>query len=238
MLEWLLASIDPSRIHSISDAASWHGRLMVLAWGVAAPMSIICARFFKITPRQNWPKELDNPTWWAIHWIGQSLVIVLTLIAVLLVFSDFQPHTHARLGYVVTVGVIIQIVLGIFRGSKGGPTGRHANGSLNGDHYDMTRWRRLFEHLHKTLGYVTVLLSALTVFYGLWMVNASRFLFLAFVALWFTWITIFIYLQRRGWAVDTYQAIWGPDISHPGNQRKKPGWGMNRPHPIKKINGT
>ena len=234
MLEWLLASMDSSRIHSISDAVSWHGRLMVLTWGVVVPFSIVCARFFKITPRQNWPQKLDNPTWWAIHWIGQSLAMALTLIAIFLVFSGFQTHTHARLGYAVVCCVITQIILGVFRGSKGGPTARHANGSLNGDHYDMTRWRRLFEHLHKTLGYTTLLLSAPTVLYGLWMVNAPRFLFLAFNALWLGWVIAFIYLQRCGWAVDTYQAIWGPDTSHPGNQRKKPGWGMNRPNRIKK----
>jgi hypothetical protein len=37
------------------------------------------------------------------------------------------------------------------------------------------------------------------------------------------WVT----LQRRGLAVDTYQAIWGPDPQHPGNATP-PGWGMNR----------
>jgi hypothetical protein len=34
----------------------WHGRLMVLA----RPLLIIVARFFIVTPRQNWLRQLDN----------------------------------------------------------------------------------------------------------------------------------------------------------------------------------
>jgi hypothetical protein len=35
-------------------------------------------------------------------------------------------------------------------------------------------------------------------------------------------------LERAGRCIDTYQAIWGPDLKHPGNQRLHVGWGMLR----------
>ena len=37
-----------------------------------------------------------------------------------------------------------------------------------------------------------------------------------------------VVLQRRGRAIDTYQAIWGPGAEHPGNQRKPIGWGIRQ----------
>jgi hypothetical protein len=35
--------------------------LMVLAMGLLTPPLIIVARFFKVTPQQDWPRHLDNP---------------------------------------------------------------------------------------------------------------------------------------------------------------------------------
>lgn len=40
---------------------------MVVAWGVLLPLGILIARFFKVTPRQRWPAELDNKFWWYSH---------------------------------------------------------------------------------------------------------------------------------------------------------------------------
>ena len=65
--EWLLSPLDPLRIHAVDWAVSWHGRLMVIAWLFAFPAGILTARFFKITPRQNWPQVLDNVFWWNLH---------------------------------------------------------------------------------------------------------------------------------------------------------------------------
>ena len=231
MLEWLLASIDPSRTHSVSDAISWHGRLMVLAWGVLAPLSVLVARYFKIMPGQDWPRQLDNATWWFSHWVGQSMVVILTVIGVGLVFSQFPPSSniHGMLGYGLLACGLLQILLGIFRGSKGGPTSPGPDGTLHGDHYDMTPRRLIFEHSHKTLGYAALVLSFIVTLYGLWMANAPRAFFLLISGWWLLLVGVFLLLQRRGLAVDTYQAIWGPDIVHPGNRRPPTGWWMSRP---------
>jgi hypothetical protein len=49
------------------------------------------------------------------------------------------------------------------------------------------------------------------------------------LSLW--WIALIgsgVALQRSGRCVDTYQAIWGPDPTLPGNRRKPIGWGVSR----------
>jgi hypothetical protein len=47
-------------------------------------------------------------------------------------------------------------------------------------------------------------------------------------AWWIAVLVAFASLQCRGFAVDTYQAIWGPGPEHPGNRRKPIGLGITR----------
>ncbi|MEO0379850.1 MAG: cytochrome b561 domain-containing protein [Pseudomonadota bacterium] len=140
MLDWLLSSITPEAPHAVGFAVSWHGRFMVLAWGILAPMAVVFARYFKVMPGQDWPRELDNLTWWRAHWIGQVVVLCLSVTALILVLPlEFSvDNLHGLLGCGVLVGLTVQVLLGIFRGSKGGPTDLAKYGSLQGDHYDMT----------------------------------------------------------------------------------------------------
>lgn len=230
MWEWLLSPIDASRAHEVGFAISWHARAMVLAWGVLAPVIVIIARFMKVLPGQNWPVELDNQRWWRIHWKGQTLVLLLSLAGIALVLpSDFSAMSlHNWLGYGVLAGLIAQVALGVFRGTKGGPTAPAQDGSLRGDHYDMTPWRRMFEALHKTIGYGVLLLAGATILAGLWKANAPHWMWLSLALWWPFLVAAFITLQKRGLAVDTYQAIWGADPAHPGNQRPNPRWGVRR----------
>jgi len=153
-MDWLLASIDPSRGHEIGVALSWHARLMTLGWGVLAPLAVVIARFFKIWPGQDWPRELDSPVWWRSHWIGHSLVVCLTLAALMLVLPVERAKMgwHNWLGFAVLACMAVQVLLGVTRGSKGGPSDPARDGSPRGHHYDMTTRRRMFETAHKTLG--------------------------------------------------------------------------------------
>ncbi len=230
-MDWLFASIDPSRAHEVGFAVSWHGRAMVLAWGVLAPLAVLVARFFKILPGQNWPTVLDSQFWWRSHWIGQSLVAVLSVLGLVLVLpSDFSEMTiHGWLGYTLLGLMVVQIVLGVFRGSKGGPTALAPDGTPRGDHYDMTRWRCMFEWVHKVLGYTALALALAVVALGLWTANAPVWMCLTIGIWWIMLATVFVILQRRGHAIDTYQAIWGPDLEHPGNRQPPIGWGIRRP---------
>jgi hypothetical protein len=67
MLEWLLSPMDAARIHDVGWHLSWHARIMTLAWGILVPLGIIIARYCKISPKQDWPQQLDNHLWWNTH---------------------------------------------------------------------------------------------------------------------------------------------------------------------------
>ncbi|MEO0830842.1 MAG: cytochrome b561 domain-containing protein [Pseudomonadota bacterium] len=229
MMEWLWAPIDAARGHEVGFAISWHGRTMVLAWGILAPLAVMAARFFKVLPWQHWPRELDSQLWWRSHWLGQSAVLLLTVFGIGLVLDGkLGDSLHGRLGYAVLVLTLAQIALGVFRGSKGGPTAPAADGSLHGDHYDMTPWRLMFELVHKSTGYALLALAGVTIVLGLWDANAPRWMWIGLAGWWIALAGLSLTLQRKGHAVDTYQAIWGPGEEHPGNQRKSAGWGMRR----------
>lgn len=233
MIEWLLSPIDPAREHDVGFFVSWHARSMVIAWGVICPAAILAARYFKIMPGQRWPQELDNRIWWLCHWKGQTFAYVLSLVGLGLILAGGSDRPdawlHSLLGYTVVALGTMQVAFGMFRGSKGGPTAPAEDGSLSGDHYDMTPWRIAFEHTHRTLGYLALFLAALTILSGMWTSNAPRWMWIVILGYWFVLIVAAVALQRAGRAYDTYQAIWGPDPSLPGNRRAKMGWGTVRP---------
>lgn len=219
MLDWLLSPINAEAPHVVGFAVSWHARMMVLAWGILAPAAVLFARYFKVMPGQDWPRELDNQTWWRAHWIGQMLVFGLSLTALILVLPIqlAEASLHSILGCTVLLGVCVQVLLGLLRGSKGGPTDMTQNGSLHGDHYDMSRRRRIFEAVHKSVGYTVLILGAVTIIYGLLQANGPNWMWVTLVLWWFGLGLLAIMLERRGMAVPSYQAIWGDDPKHPGN---------------------
>ncbi len=230
-MDWLFAPIDPSRAHDVGFAVSWHARSMVVAWGILAPLAVLVARFFKVLPRQDWPRELDSQVWWRSHWMGHSVVLGLTIFGLALVLpTDFgRMSLHNWLGFVLVALLVVQVALGLSRGSKGGPTAPAKDGSPRGHHYDMTPWRRMFETSHKMLGYVALALAVIVMLTGLWKANAPVWMWLTLTLWWGGLVLAFFELQRRGMAVDTYQAIWGDDPAHPGNRMPAPGWGVRRP---------
>jgi hypothetical protein len=216
---WLLASIDPMRGHEISQALSWHGRLMVLAWGVLVPLGIIVARYMKVTPRQDWPRQLDNKLWWHGHLSFQYLGGIIMLAGFVVIWGsttrDPSAWLHRSLGYCVLAFGALQFLAGWLRGSKGGPT----EASLRGDHYDMTFRRIVFEHVHKTVGYLALVMAAAVILSGLWVANAPRWMWLAIIGWWLLLAAVALRLQLRGRPIGSYHAIWGPDPIHPGNRR-------------------
>jgi hypothetical protein len=230
MIDWLLAPIDATRPHVIATSVAWHGRMMVLAWCVLLPVGILAARFFKITPPQDWPRQLDNKSWWYTHNSLQYAGAALALAAALFVerSTALLSSSHGVLGWIVVALTIAQVVGGLLRGSKGGPTAPAVDGSLAGDHYDMTLRRRVFERIHKSLGYLAVVLALAALTTGLWHANAPRWIWFVLAAWWLLLSALGMRWQRQGRAVDTYQAIWGPDPRHPGNRMTPIGWGVRR----------
>lgn len=233
LLTWLAAPIDSSRGHAVGFVTSWHGRLMVVAWCFLFPIGILAARFFKITPRQDWPRTLDNVAWWNTHLSSQyagGLVMLVGIGLALAIPESAGPWSgwHRLLGWTVVALAALQFASGWLRGSKGGPTAPATDGSLHGDHYDMTPRRRAFEHVHKSAGYVALMAAFAAIPLGLWLANGPRWMWFGLLAWWSVLIGIFALLQRRGWAVDTYHAIWGPAPQHPGNHRAPIGLRLTR----------
>jgi hypothetical protein len=230
MIDWLLAPLDAARGHAVSDAVAWHGRLMVLAWCVLFPAGILAARFFKIRTAQDWPRALDDKRWWIAHNVLQCIGGAAVIAALVMIYSgNAFRYNHAILGWLTLIGMIAQFAGGWLRGSKGGPTDPRLDGTLHGDHYSMTRRRRIFERVHKSLGYIAVLVALAAIASGLWLSNAPRWMWIAIGAWWVGIVLGAMRLQKSGRAIDTYQAIWGPDPRHPGNSLKPIGWNIRRP---------
>jgi Eukaryotic cytochrome b561 len=233
-MEWLgtilNTTLGGSTDHGIAPWAYWHARCMVLAWGVLMPLGALVARFYKVTPSQAWPRDLDNKAWWHAHRGLQWLGIALMALGLWMAWDHPLLATrlarwHAWLGWAVCLLGALQIAGGIARGSKGGPT----DAQPRGDHYDMTPWRVAFERLHKSLGWLALLMAIVVIASGLVVADAPRWMALLLAAWWLALVAAFFVLQRAGRCIDTYQAIWGPDAHHPGNRRAPIGWGVRRP---------
>lgn len=231
-MEWLLAPVDPGRAHDVGVLLSWHARFMVLAWAFLVPLGVLVARFLKITPRQDWPAVLDNRFWWRSHLLLQNVAVALMLIAVALILMAprhaHQSGVHLWFGWTVVLLGAVQILGGLLRGTKGGPTAPAPDGSLRGDHYDMSPRRVAFEIVHKTAGYAALLISVVAIATGLWQANAPRWFWGVIAGWWIILFAAFTLFQRRGMASDTYEAIWGPDPKLPGNRRRPIGIGIRR----------
>lgn len=232
MLDWLMAPFDAMRAHEIHGAIAWHARLMTLAWGVLVPSGILAARFLKRWPGQRWPQELDHPGWWHLHRVFQHLAGALTLAALALILvpagGTGASLLHRMFGWSLVALMGLQFTSAWLRGSKGGPATPAPDGSLRGDHYDMTLRRCVFEFAHKFGGYLALLAAFGAIVTGLWHANAPRWMWLLIGGWWIVGIGVFAHLQKRGLAFDTYQAHWGADATHPGNRRKPIGFGIRR----------
>lgn len=239
MIEWLFSYIDPARVHEVDFFVSWHGRFMAMAWGFLVPIGIIAARFFKVTPHQNWPEKLDNKAWWSVHRYANYGAVTFTVIGVVLIFYKATEVVgesyHARLGWLVIALTLSQIVSAILRGSKGGPTKPAPDGSLRGDHYDMSTHRLRFEYYHKTMGYALLLLASYTIVSGMWVANAPIWMWLTLGIWWVVLLGSFAVLQRLGGCFDTYRAIWGSNPALPGNKRKPVGIGVSTDKPWRHL---
>ena len=227
--QWLSRPISgTAAAHHVVPWVAWHGRLMVLSWGLLLPLGILVARFFKVTPSQAWPAVLDRKTWWRAHLWMQGSGVALMSVGVLLVLGHGggMPDTLARWhhlgGWALVACAALQVGGGLLRGSKGGPT----SNCLRGDHYDMSARRVVFEWLHKVIGWSSLPLAIATIGIGLALADAPRWMPLLLGAWWLTLAALALALQRAGFCIDTYQAIWGPDPRHPGNRRRPIGWGI------------
>lgn len=194
---------------------------MVAAWLVLLPAGVLIARFFKVTRSQDWPNTLDNQFWWRCHRVLNYAGVLLATIGFFWIVSVYDGLSlatwHGRLGLLTLVLAWLQVASGLLRGSKGGPTDTGADPAdprtWRGDHYDMTRRRRIFEAWHKSAGYLALALAVPSVWLGLRLVGAGLWLqALPWLAA-LVFLVLFRRFTRQGRWVDTHEAIWGPKPS-------------------------
>ncbi len=219
-LHWLFSPLSGADTHHLDIRVMWHARLMVLAWAILVPLGVIAARYYKVTPMQDWPRVLDNRAWWNAHRALQYGGALLMLAGAALAWNGAAPASsvgtlHGYLGWAVVALGALQLASAWLRGSKGGPTDHQ----MRGDHYDMTAHRLWFERIHKTCGWAAVGVAVLTILVGLWAADAPRWMAVVLAAWWLALLAWGVGLERAGRHIDTYQAIWGPDLKHPGNRR-------------------
>lgn len=210
----------------MSDPFLIHASLMIAAWLVLLPAGAMIARYCKVTPRQDWPRALDNQLWWWLHRVLQYAGVTAAAAGFVVAYRAAGGLAldvlHVRAGLAVLGLALLQVVSTWFRGSKGGPTGNGADpatpGTWRGDHYDMTRRRRLFERWHKTAGWLSIGLAAVAVGLGLQLYGWPGRLCGIAAALLLLQVCGFALLARTSRRIGTYQAIWGPDSRHPGNR--------------------
>jgi hypothetical protein len=229
--DWWLSPLSGADVHTLDAWIVWHARIMVLAWAILLPLGALAARYFKVLPQQDWPREVDNRTWWNTHRALQYGGVILMLAGVALAWNKTSQASsvavwHGYLGWSVTTLGVLQVVGAWLRGSKGGPT----DVKMRGDHYDMTNYRFWFEGIHKTCGWLAIMVAVVTICLGLLAADAPRWMALVLTVWWLGLFVIGYRLQKAGRCIDTYQAIWGPDRVHPGNQRQHIGWGARRPN--------
>lgn len=232
-LTWIFNPVDDSRPHVLSETIKWHARFMSLGWSFFFPVAILAARYYKVTPRQRFPEELDNQWWWNTHRICVALGSIAVVVAASLVWtmtSDDQTVNtiHQYAGWTALVLFGVQIASGLLRGTTGGPKRPSYSGGMRGDHYDMTVRRIVFERVHKSVGYVALFCAWFATLAGLWTVNAPIWIWLAVVSWWTVLIFFAVRLQLQQRAIDTYQAIWGTQPTLKGNQISSIGIGIRR----------
>ncbi len=219
MWEWLLQPIDAGRAHDLGAVISWHGRVMVLAWGILAPLAVLIARYLKVIPGQDYPAKLDSRIWWNCHRFGQVGAVLLMFVGVGIILQSGGAKSttgtlwlHTWLGWTMASFGVLQVGSGFLRGSKGGPKDPRG---MRGDHYDMTVRRIVFEVVHKGLGYGILVFAAMTILTGMWQANGPVWMWIVVIGWWIVLLAVAWFFQRLGMAMDSYRAIWGPESPMP-----------------------
>ena len=210
---------------SVTPAMAAHGALMLTAWGVLMPAGGAAARYFKVMPGQDFPRVVENLTWWRWHRGLQygGMALATAALGIILWETGGRFDTlHGRCGLAVMTLGWLQVVSGLLRGTKGGSTDHSADphdpATWRGDHYDMTRRRHVFEAWHKPAGWITMVLAGATIVLGLQLVGSPAWLlFVVGVLQAGAGLSILDGAARHRW-VDTYASLWGPDPRHPGNR--------------------
>lgn len=199
-----------------------HAALMTTVWAGIMPAGALIARYAKVTRRQRFPDELDSRFWWDWHRGLQYAGVALSavgLVAVLGMTGGGSRTTHGQLGLALVLLSVVQLVGTALRGTKGGPTDEGADPdrpeTWRGDHFDMTPRRRVFEAVHKTLGWSMLIAAGAVILLGVQLVGPPDWLLVVVGAAYLTLLLAVFSRVRSRRRVSTYVAIWGPHLRSP-----------------------
>jgi cell division protein FtsW (lipid II flippase) len=130
--------------------------------------------------------------------IGATLLMSLGLYV--MVTGEFATP-HSKMGLLTATLVYLQVLSGLLRGSKGSKTEW-------GDHYNMSKRRKIFEFYHKNMGWVILGVSFITMTLGFAQIEQWIYL-VTLILLWliYGYVIVDSILNKRH--IETWRAIWG-----------------------------
>ena len=163
---------------SLKKPSIAHGSLMIIGWGFLLPTGVASARFLKHRP---------NAIWFKAHRIVQVLGLLVALAGWIIALAKFSvfgspgtnSYKHGVLGMTVMVLGLLQPLNAFFR--------PHAPEA--GERIPMKRL--LWEILHKSSGYITILLAAVTIIYGTVVIFGHNTEFQAAWGVTIAWVVLF-----------------------------------------------
>jgi hypothetical protein len=231
IVEWLVAPLSGALQRENPPYFVAHALLTTFALGFLMPMGIVLARYFKITKKQDWPRQLDSKFWWQSHLFFSYTAMCCLLIGIVLLWPWLKGFdlrdlrqlsllrlVHVIVGWALVFLSIFIVITGWLRGTKGGPTDKQ----MRGDHYDLSPRRLWFEATHKKASYFAFVLMVVALAGGLYAAGSPRWMLIALVFSWLVWALVAAKLELSGRQIPTYQATWGLKTEHPGNRRRYP----------------
>ncbi len=211
---------------------NYHAILMVAIWVILVPLCVIAIRFGKPKPIPNGITEqvkLTNLVWWwfSLHKYGLYLAIGLSLVGLaiaLVASSGFSGSVHSMFGLATIMLGCLQVIAGWLRGKHGGRYYYTADpddpSTWRGDHFDMTRRRRMFAAYHKTAGYFAGFFAVGAVASGLMQFSMPVLTGVIMITV-LVILGLCIVLEYKGLRYDGYRAAHGNNPDHPYNLARK-----------------
>lgn len=217
---------------SIEIHWNYHALVMVFVWAVVVPACVTAMRFHKPAPSLRGIRRdvsLWHREWWffSVHKFGMFFGMFVALSAggiAFFVSGTFSGSVHAYLGALTLLMGLIQIISSQLRGSRGGKYREGANpndpATWRGDQYDRTIRRRVFEAVHRTCGYFSVILAFGAVGSGL-VQYQMPVLATTVLVICFFWLAVWVRYEFKERAYDGYRVAHGYGLEHPYNKERE-----------------
>ncbi|MDA8586225.1 cytochrome b561 domain-containing protein [Rhodobacteraceae bacterium] len=211
---------------------NYHALLMFFVWIVLVPLCVTIMRYHKPPPSEKGLQRdvsLWHREWWffSVHKYGLFLAMFLAVGGAglaLIVSGGFTGSVHAYFGVLTILMGIGQIISSQMRGTRGGKFREGADPNdpktWEGDQYNHTLKRRMFEAYHKTGGYFTMFFALGAVGSGLMLFHMPILTGLLFVLLligFAAWVTY----EFKGRRYDGYRVAHGYGLEHPHNKDRE-----------------